>query len=68
MPVKYENNIVAVAQLINKKEGVFSEKDENIFSAFAVFAGVTLRNASLYETVFPYAPSKKKKKRKEAKK
>lgn len=51
MPVMYENTIVAVAELINKNGGVFSEKDESIFSAFAVFAGVTLRNAKLYEEV-----------------
>ena len=51
MPVKYENNIVAVAELINKNGGIFSEKDESVFSAFAVFAGVTLRNAKLYEEV-----------------
>lgn len=51
MPVKYENTIVAVAELINKNGGIFSEKDESIFSAFAVFAGVTLRNAKLYEEV-----------------
>ncbi len=51
MPVKYENSIVAVAELINKKQGVFTEKDEAIFAAFAVFAGVTLRNAHLYEAV-----------------
>lgn len=60
MPVMYENTIVAVAELINKNGGVFSEKDESIFSAFAVFAGVTLRNAKLYEEVNNTKPTQQK--------
>ncbi len=51
MPVYYENTIVAVAELINKRNGVFTKDDEVVFSAFAIFAGVSLRKAYLYETV-----------------
>jgi hypothetical protein len=53
MPVKYEGNIVAVAQLINKRNGIFTKKDEDVFADFAVYAGVALRNAHLYEEVSP---------------
>lgn len=51
MPVYFENSIVAVAELINKRNGCFTKDDETVFSAFAIFAGVSLRKAYLYETV-----------------
>eukprot|EP01012_Entosiphon_sulcatum_P027079 TRINITY_DN32632_c0_g1_i1.p1 TRINITY_DN32632_c0_g1~~TRINITY_DN32632_c0_g1_i1.p1 ORF type:complete len:861 (-),score=172.06 TRINITY_DN32632_c0_g1_i1:41-2503(-) len=49
MPVKYEGHIVAVAQLLNKKEGVFELEDEELFEAFSTFAGVCIRNSQLYQ-------------------
>lgn len=55
MPVLYEGTIVAVAQLINKTDHVnkddgsvvkriFSKRDEELFSTFSTFTGVSLRN------------------------
>eukprot|EP01062_Namystynia_karyoxenos_P074415 TRINITY_DN712_c0_g1_i1.p1 TRINITY_DN712_c0_g1~~TRINITY_DN712_c0_g1_i1.p1 ORF type:complete len:1356 (+),score=452.92 TRINITY_DN712_c0_g1_i1:114-4181(+) len=50
LPVIYENNIVAVAQLINKcGSDRFEHDDIELFESFAVFAGVSLRNMSLYQ-------------------
>jgi cAMP-specific phosphodiesterase len=61
MPVKYEETIVAVAQLVNKNpkrcdevDGVsrvfersFSALDEELFSTFSTFSGVCLRNCRI---------------------
>lgn len=53
LPVSYEGQIVAVAQLVNKlpvelfghtHECVFSQQDEALFSTLSVFIGVCLRN------------------------
>uniref|UniRef100_A0A7S1NG74 Phosphodiesterase n=1 Tax=Eutreptiella gymnastica TaxID=73025 RepID=A0A7S1NG74_9EUGL len=49
-PVLREGEIVAVVQLINKKGGQdFTEQDEEIMHYFAMFAGISLANASLVE-------------------
>eukprot|EP00760_Papus_ankaliazontas_P020948 PhM_4_TR18612/c0_g1_i8/m.83831 len=51
MPVMYEDQIVAVTQLINKKDEhtdtgatPFTKTDEDLFSTFSTFIGVCLRN------------------------
>ena len=59
MPVYYEKTMVAVAQLINKLDtadpvgGVvkrhFSSRDEELFTTFALFVGVCLRNCRINE-------------------
>lgn len=51
MPVAFEDQIVAVAELINKTNGQFTKEDEEVFAAFAAFAGVSIHNATLYEQV-----------------
>lgn len=51
MPVAFEDQIVAVAELINKSGGPFSKEDEEVFAAFAAFAGVSIHNSILYEKV-----------------
>eukprot|EP01004_Peranema_trichophorum_P003208 NODE_220_length_3207_cov_54.419909_g191_i0.p1 GENE.NODE_220_length_3207_cov_54.419909_g191_i0~~NODE_220_length_3207_cov_54.419909_g191_i0.p1 ORF type:complete len:1025 (-),score=180.24 NODE_220_length_3207_cov_54.419909_g191_i0:133-3090(-) len=49
MPVIYEGNVVAVAQLVNKLEGPrFTHEDEDVFTTFSTYAAVTLRNAKMY--------------------
>lgn len=56
MPVYYEGNIVAVAQLINKKpyyngsmtvEQRFGTRDSDLFSTFSTFVGASLRNCRI---------------------
>eukprot|EP00668_Euglena_longa_P003813 GGOE01004472.1.p1 GENE.GGOE01004472.1~~GGOE01004472.1.p1 ORF type:complete len:884 (-),score=297.49 GGOE01004472.1:509-3091(-) len=50
MPVKFEGCIVAVAQLLNKQGGgPFNLDDEEMFEAFATFAGVCIRSHQLYQ-------------------
>ncbi|KAH8611152.1 GAF domain [Trypanosoma vivax] len=61
MPVRYEGSIVAVAQLINKLDlttasGVrlprtYTKRDEDLFQTFAMFAGVSLRNCRINDSL-----------------
>ncbi|XP_022796615.1 cGMP-specific 3',5'-cyclic phosphodiesterase-like isoform X2 [Stylophora pistillata] len=45
-----QQKIVGVAQLLNKNSGKpFSEGDENLFEAFAIFCGLGIHNALMYE-------------------
>ena len=41
--------IIGVFQLLNKKNGVFSEDDTRIMHAFSIHAAIALENARLYE-------------------
>ncbi|XP_029206417.2 cGMP-specific 3',5'-cyclic phosphodiesterase-like [Acropora millepora] len=42
--------IIGVAQLLNKNNGKpFTEGDENLFEAFAIFCGLGIHNAQMYE-------------------
>ncbi|EDO31088.1 predicted protein, partial [Nematostella vectensis] len=51
MPIyNREQNIIGVVQLMNKLDGKpFSESDESIFEAFAIFCGLGINNTKLYE-------------------
>ncbi|KEG13908.1 cAMP specific phosphodiesterase [Trypanosoma grayi] len=61
MPVMYEGTIVAVAQLINKLDMVtesglrlprtFGRRDEELFQTFSMFAGASLRNCRINESL-----------------
>uniref|UniRef100_A0A8D0GWP3 Phosphodiesterase n=1 Tax=Sphenodon punctatus TaxID=8508 RepID=A0A8D0GWP3_SPHPU len=54
MPIKnHREEVVGVAQAINKKSGIggtFTEQDEKDFAAYLAFCGIVLHNAKLYET------------------
>ncbi|XP_030636374.1 cGMP-specific 3',5'-cyclic phosphodiesterase [Chanos chanos] len=54
MPIKnHRDEVVGVAQAINKKSGensAFTEQDEKDFSSYLAFSGIVLHNAQLYET------------------
>ncbi|KAM9827138.1 cGMP-specific 3',5'-cyclic phosphodiesterase isoform 1-T1 [Neosynchiropus ocellatus] len=54
LPIKnHKNEVVGVAQAINKKcgeDGAFTDQDEKDFSAYLAFSGIVLHNAQLYET------------------
>ncbi|NXY16508.1 PDE5A phosphodiesterase, partial [Atrichornis clamosus] len=53
MPIKnHREEVVGVAQAINKKSGIggtFTEQDEKDFAAYLAFCGIVLHNAQLYE-------------------
>jgi adenylate cyclase len=52
MPV-YDSGgkLIAVTQLINKKQGSFNSSDEEFMRAFNIQAGIALENAKLFENV-----------------
>ena len=41
--------IVGVAQVINKRVGAFTKKDEKIFASYLGFCGIAIHNAQLFE-------------------
>eukprot|EP01103_Thecamoeba_quadrilineata_P016224 TRINITY_DN5364_c0_g1_i1.p1 TRINITY_DN5364_c0_g1~~TRINITY_DN5364_c0_g1_i1.p1 ORF type:complete len:988 (+),score=189.36 TRINITY_DN5364_c0_g1_i1:83-3046(+) len=50
MPLSYGKQIVGVAQLVNKLGEVsFTQEDQEFFHAFAVFCGIALHKALLFE-------------------
>ncbi|RZM81818.1 GAF domain-containing protein [Leptolyngbya iicbica] len=52
MPVfDSSGKLIAVTQLINKKQGSFNSSDEEFMRAFNIQAGIALENAQLFEDV-----------------
>ncbi len=52
MPVfDSSGELIAVTQLINKKQGSFNSSDEEFMRAFNIQAGIALENAKLFEDV-----------------
>lgn len=53
MPIKSDDKVIGVLQLINKvnSSGVFSEDDEDVMSIFLAIAGPILAESSLYEQI-----------------
>ena len=50
MPVfDFKGNVTAVAQIMNKQTGEFTEDDERNFRQFLAFCGIALTNARLFE-------------------
>lgn len=50
MPIYSPNeDIIGVAQLVNKKTGTFSARDERLFEAFAVYCGLGIHAVRMYE-------------------
>ncbi|MEO0985161.1 MAG: GAF domain-containing protein [Cyanobacteria bacterium J06639_14] len=45
------SKLIAVTQLINKKQGIFNSSDEEFMRAFNIQAGIALENAQLFEDV-----------------
>ncbi|WP_008312347.1 GAF domain-containing protein [Leptolyngbya sp. PCC 6406] len=43
--------LIAVTQLINKKQGIFNSSDEEFMRAFNIQSGIALENAKLFENV-----------------
>lgn len=49
--IGFEDTLVGVLQILNKKEGVFDEQDEFVATALAAQAAVVLHRAKLIETM-----------------
>ncbi|PIO77290.1 3'5'-cyclic nucleotide phosphodiesterase [Teladorsagia circumcincta] len=46
-----EIRVIGVVQMVNKREGVFTKSDEDSFEMFAVYCGLALHHAKLYDKI-----------------
>lgn len=51
MPVFIRSTIIGVVQMVNKKRGLFTKEDEEAFETFAVYCGLALHHAKLYDKI-----------------
>jgi cAMP and cAMP-inhibited cGMP 3',5'-cyclic phosphodiesterase 10 len=51
MPVFIRSTIIGVVQMVNKRRGQFTKDDEDAFEMFAVYCGLALHHAKLYDKI-----------------
>ncbi|KAG7177349.1 cAMP and cAMP-inhibited cGMP 3',5'-cyclic phosphodiesterase 10A-like [Homarus americanus] len=51
MPIFIRGNVIGVMQMVNKATGVFSKEDEESFEMFAIYCGLALHHAKLYDKI-----------------
>ncbi|XP_071837801.1 probable 3',5'-cyclic phosphodiesterase pde-5 isoform X3 [Apostichopus japonicus] len=51
MPIYNRGSIIGVVQMVNKKMGCFTKIDEEAFEMFAVYCGLALHHAKLYQKI-----------------
>ncbi|CAL4103819.1 unnamed protein product, partial [Meganyctiphanes norvegica] len=51
MPIFIRGNVIGVMQMVNKTTGIFSRDDEESFEMFAVYCGLALHHAKLYDKI-----------------
>ncbi|XP_066144330.1 probable 3',5'-cyclic phosphodiesterase pde-5 isoform X3 [Euwallacea fornicatus] len=51
MPIYIRGNIIGVVQMVNKQSGFFTKEDENAFETFAIYCGLALHHAKLYDKI-----------------
>uniref|UniRef100_A0A1I7U6X5 Phosphodiesterase n=1 Tax=Caenorhabditis tropicalis TaxID=1561998 RepID=A0A1I7U6X5_9PELO len=51
MPILIRGIIIGVVQMVNKKNGPFTRQDEDEFEIFAVYCGLALHHAKLYDKI-----------------
>ncbi|XP_030762448.1 probable 3',5'-cyclic phosphodiesterase pde-5 [Sitophilus oryzae] len=51
MPIYIKGSIIGVVQMVNKHAGFFNENDEAAFETFAVYCGLALHHAKLYDKI-----------------
>lgn len=51
MPIFIRGSIIGVVQMVNKRSGYFSKEDEEAFEMFAVYCGLALHHAKLYDKI-----------------
>ncbi|XP_041358670.1 probable 3',5'-cyclic phosphodiesterase pde-5 isoform X2 [Gigantopelta aegis] len=52
MPIYIRGNVIGVVQMVNKLNGTFSRTDEEAFETFAIYCGLALHHAKLYEKIW----------------
>ncbi|XP_044731817.1 probable 3',5'-cyclic phosphodiesterase pde-5 [Chrysoperla carnea] len=51
MPIFIRGSIIGVVQMVNKHSGLFTKEDEDAFEMFAVYCGLALHHAKLYDKI-----------------
>ena len=51
MPIFIRGSIIGVVEMVNKRNGYFSKDDEEAFETFAVYCGLALHHAKLYDKI-----------------
>ncbi|VDD93505.1 unnamed protein product [Enterobius vermicularis] len=51
MPIFIRGVVIGVVQMVNKISGRFTEQDESAFETFAVYCGLALHHAKLYDRI-----------------
>ncbi|XP_071053628.1 probable 3',5'-cyclic phosphodiesterase pde-5 isoform X2 [Onthophagus taurus] len=51
MPIYIRGSIIGVVQMVNKHTGMFNKEDEEAFEMFAVYCGLALHHAKLYDKI-----------------
>jgi cAMP and cAMP-inhibited cGMP 3',5'-cyclic phosphodiesterase 10 len=51
MPIFIRGFVIGVVQMVNKHSGLFTSEDEEAFEMFAVYCGLALHHAKLYDKI-----------------
>ncbi|XP_055858465.1 probable 3',5'-cyclic phosphodiesterase pde-5 isoform X2 [Episyrphus balteatus] len=51
MPIFIRGAVIGVVQMVNKHSGCFTKEDEEAFEMFAVYCGLALHHAKLYDKI-----------------
>ncbi|KAI6180281.1 Phosphodiesterase [Aphelenchoides besseyi] len=51
MPIFMRGNVIGVVQMVNKHNGEFTSADEESFETFAIYCGLALHHAKLYDKI-----------------
>lgn len=51
MPVFIRGSLIGVVEMVNKKLGHFTKEDEEAFETFAIYCGLALHHAKLYDKI-----------------
>ncbi|XP_059140359.1 probable 3',5'-cyclic phosphodiesterase pde-5 isoform X2 [Physella acuta] len=51
MPIFIRGVVIGVVQMVNKRNGTFTKSDEQAFETFAIYCGLALHHAKLYEKI-----------------
>lgn len=51
MPLFNQTSIIGVVQMVNKRNGFFTEDDEKAFEMFAVYCGLAVHHTKLYDKI-----------------
>ncbi|KAF8792891.1 putative 3' like protein [Argiope bruennichi] len=51
MPIFIRGSVIGVVQMVNKTSGAFTKSDEEDFATFAIYCGLALHHAKLYDKI-----------------